>query len=113
MKVLVGIVRIFVGILFIISGFIKLNDPVGFSYVKREDANLVVRRVGGAAGTAYTDKIEERSIPPNYFLWVENSKEIAKSINNHDFNIHDTVGPESLTKAELTIFLNHLTSKEI
>ena len=32
MKVLVGIVRIFVGILFIISGFIKLNDPVGFSY---------------------------------------------------------------------------------
>jgi hypothetical protein len=24
--------RIFVGILFIISGLIKLNDPVGFSY---------------------------------------------------------------------------------
>ena len=92
---------------------IKKVEPVGFSYVKREHANLVVRRVGGAAGTAYTDKIEERSIPPNYFLWVENSKEIAKLINTHDFNIHDTVGPESLTKAELTIFLNHLTSKEI
>ena len=92
---------------------IKKVEPVGFSYVKREQANLVVRRVGGAAGTAYTAKIEERSIPPNYFLWVENSNEIAKLINNHDFNIHDTVGPESLTKAELTIFLNHLTSKEI
>ena len=32
MKVLVGISRIFVGILFIISGFVKLSDPKGFSY---------------------------------------------------------------------------------
>lgn len=32
MKILVGVSRIFVGILFIISGFIKLNDPVGFSF---------------------------------------------------------------------------------
>ena len=32
MKVLVGIARIFVGVLFIISGLIKLNDPVGFSF---------------------------------------------------------------------------------
>ena len=29
--------RIFVGILFIISGLIKLNDPVGFSYKLDED----------------------------------------------------------------------------
>ena len=32
MKVLVGFSRIFVGVLFIISGLIKLNDPVGFSF---------------------------------------------------------------------------------
>ena len=32
MKILVGISRIFIGIFFIISGFIKLNDPIGFSY---------------------------------------------------------------------------------
>ena len=32
MKVLVGVSRIFVGVFFIISGFIKLNDPLGFSY---------------------------------------------------------------------------------
>ena len=32
MKIIVGISRIFVGILFIISGLIKLNDPVGFSF---------------------------------------------------------------------------------
>jgi uncharacterized membrane protein YphA (DoxX/SURF4 family) len=32
MKLLTGICRILVGFLFIISGFIKANDPLGFSY---------------------------------------------------------------------------------
>ncbi|NRB83987.1 MAG: DoxX family membrane protein [Winogradskyella sp.] len=36
MKYLVQLSRIFVGILFIISGFIKLNDPLGFSYKLQE-----------------------------------------------------------------------------
>jgi len=36
MKILVGIARIFVGILFIISGFVKLNDPIGFSFKLQE-----------------------------------------------------------------------------
>lgn len=36
MKIFVGIARIFVGILFIISGFVKLNDPVGFSFKLQE-----------------------------------------------------------------------------
>ena len=36
MKYLVSFSRIFVGILFIISGFIKLNDPVGFSFKLEE-----------------------------------------------------------------------------
>ena len=36
MKYLVGFSRIFVGLLFIISGFIKLNDPVGFSFKLEE-----------------------------------------------------------------------------
>ncbi len=36
MKFLVVISRIFVGILFIISGLIKLNDPLGFSYKLQE-----------------------------------------------------------------------------
>ena len=31
MKIFFGILRVFVGVLFIISGFIKLNDPIGFS----------------------------------------------------------------------------------
>ncbi|GAB1857396.1 DoxX family protein [Flavobacteriaceae bacterium MHTCC 0001] len=36
MKVLVNISRILVGVLFIFSGFIKLNDPLGFSYKLQE-----------------------------------------------------------------------------
>lgn len=36
MKYVIGVVRIFVGVLFIISGFIKLNDPVGFSFKLEE-----------------------------------------------------------------------------
>ncbi|MFD0862274.1 BT_3928 family protein [Sungkyunkwania multivorans] len=32
MKILVNISRILVGVLFIFSGFVKLNDPLGFSY---------------------------------------------------------------------------------
>jgi uncharacterized membrane protein YphA (DoxX/SURF4 family) len=36
MKILTPVSRIFVGILFIISGFIKLNDPLGFSYKLQE-----------------------------------------------------------------------------
>ncbi|MBV7268421.1 BT_3928 family protein [Winogradskyella luteola] len=36
MKYIVQISRVFVGVLFIISGFIKLNDPLGFSYKLQE-----------------------------------------------------------------------------
>ncbi|MDO5981547.1 BT_3928 family protein [Flavivirga spongiicola] len=36
MKILVNISRVFVGVLFIISGLIKLNDPLGFSYKLEE-----------------------------------------------------------------------------
>lgn len=36
MKILVGFSRIFVGILFLFSGFVKLNDPMGFSYKLQE-----------------------------------------------------------------------------
>lgn len=36
MKYILGVVRIFVGVLFVISGYIKLNDPVGFSFKLEE-----------------------------------------------------------------------------
>ena len=36
MKIIVSLSRIFVGVLFILSGLIKLNDPVGFSFKLEE-----------------------------------------------------------------------------
>ena len=45
MKILVAISRIFVGILFIISGLIKLNDPLGFSYKLQEYFSVEVLNV--------------------------------------------------------------------
>ena len=36
MKYITGFLRIFVGIFFIISGFIKLNDPIGFAFKLEE-----------------------------------------------------------------------------
>ena len=36
MKILVNILRIFVGSLFIFSGLVKINDPVGFSFKLEE-----------------------------------------------------------------------------
>ena len=36
MKYLVGFARIFVGLLFIFSGLIKLNDPMGFGFKLEE-----------------------------------------------------------------------------
>lgn len=75
-------------------------------YVNIEEYNLVVRRVGGKAGTAYVENIDKKLVPPNYFLLVPNPKELAEEINKQSFNIHDTVGPQSLTKNELTSFIN-------
>ena len=80
-------------------------------YVKPNEYNLVVRRVGGSAGTAYIEDIKEKSVPPNYFLSVPNPTKLADEINKHCFDIDDTVGPQSLTKNELTIFINKILKK--
>src|SRR5690349_8410971 len=36
MKFLINIVRVIVGVLFIFSGFVKANDPLGLSYKMKE-----------------------------------------------------------------------------
>ncbi|TWO32601.1 DoxX family membrane protein [Seonamhaeicola sediminis] len=45
MKAFVSLSRLFVGVLFIISGFIKLNDPLGFSYKLQEYFSVDVLNV--------------------------------------------------------------------
>ncbi|WP_340076628.1 BT_3928 family protein [Leptobacterium sp. I13] len=46
MKIAVAISRILVGVLFIISGFVKLNDPLGFSYKLEEYFSPAVLDLG-------------------------------------------------------------------
>tara|TARA_Y100000592_G_scaffold69480_1_gene108094 strand:- start:188 stop:1102 length:915 start_codon:yes stop_codon:yes gene_type:complete len=82
-------------------------------YVKPNEYNLVVRRVGGSAGTAYIKDIKEKSVPPNYFLSVPNPTKLADEINKHCFDIDDTVGPQSLTKNELTSFINSFINNHL
>ena len=40
MKLIANIVRVLTGVLFVFSGFIKINDPVGFS-IKLEEYLMV------------------------------------------------------------------------
>ena len=42
MKYLIHISRLFVGVLFIFSGLIKLNDPIGFSFKLEEYFSVTV-----------------------------------------------------------------------
>ena len=88
-------------------------DPVGWDYTKREYCNIVIRRVGVAAGTAYLDNLKEKSIQPNYFLSVPNPTKLADEINKHSFDVYDTVGPQSLTKKELTSFINSFINNHL
>lgn len=53
MKILVSACRVIVGTLFIISGMIKANDPVGFSY-KMEEYFTVFKITDSIADTVYT-----------------------------------------------------------
>lgn len=43
MKISVRIIQIFVGVLFIISGLVKANDPMGLSFKMQEFLNYGVQ----------------------------------------------------------------------
>ncbi len=62
-KWLVFFVRLFVGVLFIFSGFIKLNDPIGFAYKLEEYGSEAVLNVA---------LLEKFSLELGLFIvWVE------------------------------------------
>ena len=86
--------------------------PVGFQYKKStESYHMVIRRVGGKAGTA--------SLPPGdfnpqcyYYITLDQSQhllEIQRKINEHIFPTN-TTGPRSLSKSEVTRVLNVILS---
>lgn len=79
-----------------------------FSFVKREDADFRVQRVGGKAGIATFD-IDNVSSNSNYFIKNTSSytsQQLVDIINNISFpSVEFTVGPKSLPKGELIYYL--------
>jgi hypothetical protein len=84
--------------------------PLGYRYVKPEEADLAVRRVGFYAGTTETN-LENKLIQCHYFLKIEKKEMIGKTVdylNSYKWEYNNTVGPRSISKLELNSVLNIL-----
>jgi hypothetical protein len=75
-----------------------------FDFVKKNDADLAVRRVGGRTGKATKDIVISAEVS-HYFLKLKNNislDDLVEKINNIDFSkiINSTAGVKSLSKPE-------------
>jgi hypothetical protein len=74
-------------------------QPNGFEYVKEDEYDIAIRRVGVNAGKCYVFG-QERSVQSHYFIKLNKNDSldnIIKKINSHVFP-SNTVGPRSLSK---------------
>lgn len=75
-----------------------------FDFVKKENADFAVRRVGGRSGKAISD-FRNCATVSHYFIKVKKGtvEELLNKINNIDFSkeINSTAGVRSLSKSEL------------
>lgn len=93
----------------------KKTAPKGFEYLKdHTHCDIVVRRVGGKAGRCeLCDKNKSYNPNTNIFMRIlppkntkTHLKKIVDKINTHKFPSGNTVGPRSVSKNELTTFIN-------
>ena len=88
---------------------ITKQEPIGFTFVKKEDApDIAFRRVGVNAGNIYT-AIDDKSEQSHYFIKFNeglNNDSCIDSIKNLVFPSDNTVGPRSISKQELISMLN-------
>jgi hypothetical protein len=94
----------------------QVEVPNGFKYVKPDEPyDIVVRRVGANAGkTMLFDSINQPNRQTHYFISFADELigtcplgDIVAGMNQHTFPTN-TVGPRSLSKAEVTVVLNNL-----
>jgi len=70
-----------------------------FTFVKKEEANVSIRRVGVYAGKAFLDI--DKSSSSHYFIKVNNPNEFVYKVNTIEWEHNNTVGPRSISKPEL------------
>lgn len=105
MKYILNILRVLVGLLFIFSGFIKLNDPTGFSYKLDEYFSVFASDLETAQDSVVfslvtVDGKEDFSIPIN-----QNSTDIKIQASNSPWQLISSEGVDSIkvSKAVITI----------
>lgn len=77
----------------------KKETTDDFLFVKKEEANCSVRRVGVNAGKAFDDL--QKSKQSHYFIMAKNKDNFIKKINSITWEHNNTVGPRSISKNEL------------
>lgn len=81
MKILVNISRILIGLLFIISGFVKLNDPTGFSYKLDEYFTVFADDVAAQQDSMVTTFTINNVTEEHITHFTKRSKQIAFVVN--------------------------------
>lgn len=91
---------------------IKKVKEIGFSYTNNKElADFSVRRVGVYAGKAFLDC--DKSKQSHYFIILDNKEKInfiIEELNNKVWT-DLTVGPRSISKSELNLFINSVLNK--
>lgn len=77
----------------------KVKKSVNFQFVKKEESNVSIRRVGVYAGKSFLDI--EKSKSSHYFIKTENPKDFVDNVNKIKWEHNNTVGPRSISKPEL------------
>lgn len=88
----------------------KVKKTNLFSFVKKGEANVSVRRVGVYAGRAFLDL--NKSKQSHYFIKVDNPKEFVRLVNEIEWEHNNTVGARSISKNELIEAYENMISLE-
>lgn len=110
MKLIANIVRLITGLLFIFSGFIKLNDPVGFKIKLEEYFNVFAADLTPSPDTLVL-KIEcaDLSINESFSRILNNEKSKKISVNTSDWEhiqVKDNSGKVQAQFDKTTLFVS-------
>lgn len=84
---------------------IKAEEPVGYQYVSKTEANMTIRRVGFYAGKPSKDI--NKNEQSHYFIKTDHVDKIIELLSKHQWEHNNTVGPRSISKIELNSLLNN------